>query len=464
MSNTRIFAMLAPAGSIRIRLLLRMPVLPASIRLHVSMREMVVLKAPSPVHLTALANPVPACFIADHACHGLPSGVHRVVLELDGVQAATLDVQVSGLDTAMSLRLLMGSCYWFERSAGSTLAAMIDFVRRSDIGGDAPRPLSFSVLMGDQVYLDLPLVVQRSDRELAAACYSRYLHQWFDDADFAALLQSAPVVMIADDHELWNNAPRAAPHIPDTWTDRQKEVWLKLGRELFDQFQLIPELADEGARTRRWSQGPLHAVFVDARLSRNKDSERLFGNADENVVRAWAEKLRAAPTGSVGLLAIGQPLLDPDVGWFKERLMDAGLADYERDYQFLLQACAGIAHPIIVLTGDVHFGRALKMQAMPGRGHGPLIEVVCSALSLIPPGSASEPEFDINAGAFKRHGYQRVEAKAGVRSSSMVGALSIDFSGKVTATMTWLHMPEYSRLPQTTRCNLLPEFIPIPSR
>ncbi|MBI2397012.1 MAG: hypothetical protein HYV17_04390 [Xanthomonadales bacterium] len=459
MPNARLHAMLAPPGSVRVRVLLRgaWPAPRPSPQL--AGAAMQPLGDWRRVTLTDLPNPEPACWIADFEHGGLAAGVHTVTLGFADLPSDVLNVVVA--DTAStSSRLLYGSCFWVERFAGSTLAAMISEVTRSDPEHNEPRPLMFAALLGDQVYLDLPTVqsiLPRDDQALAKHCYQRYLHQWFDHEDFAALLRSAPVVMVPDDHELWNNAPRSAVHLMDTWTSGQRQTWLRIGRELFDQFQRIPPLTGEAGRSRLWICGKLHALFLDARLSRDAQFQQLFDAADRALIATWRDGLAASGHGSFGLLAIGQPLLDKDPGWFKQRLVDATLADYANDYRRLFDALRAIPHPVAVRSGDVHFGRVSRIDPLPGHPQGPLVEAICSPFALIPDGKPGKPSFDLNHDAFKQHGYTPTKPH-GIRSASMIGTLSIELAPKLAATAGWTYVEPGEEVRRSHHQRLLPAF------
>jgi hypothetical protein len=449
--------MLAPSGAIRLRVLLRMPQLPALLEVRIASLGVTSVPVMTRVLITGLAASAPVCWTGDTEFNDLPAGSHRVSLWLSGTPVDGVVIAVRGRKAPQSLRVMLGSCYGGKLRAGSTLRAMVDRMRGSDPESNAPRPLALTLLMGDQVYLDLPLSLGRSDSQLIADLYYKYLRQWFDDDEFAALLQAAPVVMIADDHELWNNAPAPQAHIPDTWTKRQREVWLQLGRQLFDTFQQIPALADEPSRSRYLREPPLFALFMDARMMRGEDRNTLFDAGGVQSLDRWAADLAVAPTGSIGLLGIGQPPLEPEVGRFKAKWVDASLANFGADYEHVLDRLSNVPHPVIVLTGDVHFGRALGMRAMLGRTQGPLIEVVCSPLALINSGKAEKPTYEVNDRPLKKCGYQRDSARIGLGSASMLGVLSLEFLGKTKAHMNWLHVPAATGQPQLQRAELLPE-------
>lgn len=456
-----LFAMLAPPGELRLRLMLQRNVLPASVILRVTGR------GDESIEIAGFRvwqfNPMPAglqrLWSLDHRLQGLVPGQYAVEMWVDGLQVERIEAQVRGPGAMESARILMGSCYWPERKDRFSLARAVDALRREDLGATVPRPLTFTVLMGDQVYLDLPLDWNgKLDADLVRSAYKRYSEQWFGDSHFRALLQAAPVVMIPDDHELWNNAPFFQAHLPDTWGASQRTFWLRLGRSLFDFFQRIPALDAEAGRSRYLCEPPLYAVFMDARMERTADSRELFGPEDRQTLQRWRDALAQAPEGSLGLLSIGQLPFLPPRNWLKERFVDAELADFEGDYRQLLNALVGAPHPILVLTGDVHHGRAMVYRPLQGRGNQPLIELVCSPLSLIPGSGPGKPKFDTNERAFKERGYLIDRTRIGIHSSAMVGELSIAPGARPHVHMRWLYKPLNSDLAAGRRIRVLPDF------
>ena len=83
----------------------------------------------------------------------------------------------------------------------------------------------------------------------------------------------------------------------------------------------------------------------------------------------WATTLSAP-----GVLVIPQPLIQkegPEEDW--------NLLNYPHQYGELLRAMASSGHDIVVLTGDVHYGRIARVSL--GDAGGTLYEVISSPLS-----------------------------------------------------------------------------------
>jgi hypothetical protein len=121
--------------------------------------------------------------------------------------------------------------------------------------------------------------------------------------------------------------------------------------------------------------GQMSICIADTRVNRSDGTERFMSDPDLAEISAWARGLDAP-----GCLVIGQLLFTAKAGW-KGRFSDWGLADFKQ-FQALVAALADAPHSVIVLTGDVHFGRVAVCEVAPGRE---IVEVVASPLSLVAP-------------------------------------------------------------------------------
>jgi hypothetical protein len=122
----------------------------------------------------------------------------------------------------------------------------------------------------------------------------------------------------------------------------------------------------------------LSILVADTRTDRDADptpAGRFMSDDDLQAVSRWAAAL-----DSPGCLVLGQLLFTGNAGW-KGRFTDYGLPDFPQ-YADLLRALDQATHSIIVLTGDVHFGRVAVCEVTPDRE---IVEVVASPLSLVAP-------------------------------------------------------------------------------
>lgn len=299
----------------------------------------------------------------------VPGSRYQIVLVDAGANAA--ECQLTTLPEALPaigdpLMVLLASCFSAQRDPTGALGRA--FLRLPP----AYQP-DLAILTGDQVYLDTPiahfLFRPHSPPQLALEFASNYAATWgqrLPDGGFGALAAGVGAFLTGDDHELWNNAPNVAVHLPDTWTPGGRQVWAELARQLFDAYQ-TPR------RIHALELPPLSVRIVDTRFARSADRTRFMDAATMSEVVGWLAGL----TGP-GLLAVGQPLMVPSTGW-RGHLTDWALADYEQ-YGDLVRALTAVAHDVVVVTGDVHFGRIAEVQ-LPN-GHR-LVEIVASPMILV---------------------------------------------------------------------------------
>jgi len=255
------------------------------------------------------------------------------------------------------------------------------FFRREDREGAVGRQYSLlperpdiKILCGDQVYLDNPpgdfLVPRlRPQRWLEDRSFKTYLDTWtqsFAAGGFGEMLKHGGNFFTSDDHEFWNNAPdRGLNVLTYTTTRGQRDAWLKIARTLYGIFQTTQSFT--GFRV-----GPLSFCVLDTRVNRQPDRASLVPATDLDGVREWVAGLDGP-----GVLVIGQPLL-ADEG----SKADWGLRDYP-EFRRLVELLRASEHWIVVLTGDVHFGRMASCPLRLDRGTR-LIEIISSPMQLVP--------------------------------------------------------------------------------
>jgi hypothetical protein len=287
--------------------------------------------------------------------------------ELATGEAVTLPGELPPLG-AKPFTCLLGSCFaHLGDAAGAAGAAYASMP-----GGSRP---DVKLLTGDQVYLDAPFprhlynVVAGDD--LRAELLATYLATWTQGGDgrgFSELLRRGATYFTSDDHEIWNNAPLPTATVRATWWpfgDRGA-AWLRLATELYDGFQAPP-------RERAFTVGPLSVRIVDTRLGRTMDRARFVPQEELLALAAWVDAL-AGP----GVLVIGQPIFVEPAG-FRGNFTDFGLADFGQ-YHDLVRILTSARHDVLVLTGDVHYGRISGCSLAGGAS---LIEVIASPFGLV---------------------------------------------------------------------------------
>jgi len=302
-----------------------------------------------------------------------PRGRYRFELRRDGTPvtdataiATTLPDRLPGLDER-PFTIMLGSC----------------FARAADGAGNAGRAYSLlpadaqpdlKILCGDQVYLDQPttefLVHTHSADDLLERHLANYAGAWSQTGGFRELLRSGGTYFSSDDHDFWNNAPNPTIIARDTWSKDGRDAWDIAARRLYDAFQ-HPSAADPPVIR----VGDLSVFVADTRLDRTSGTDAFATDAQLTAIETWLAGL----TGP-GCLVVGQLMFSGRAGW-RGRWMDWGLADY-RTYDRLVRAILAAEHSVVILTGDVHYGRVAVCERTPGRD---IVEVVASPLALVAP-------------------------------------------------------------------------------
>lgn len=316
---------------------------------------------------------------------GVRPGWHWASVRLSDGRGLRVPIRVlpPQLAKGETLRVLMGSCFHRETSQPGIFD---QFLRTL---APAARP-DLTLLMGDQVYLDLPADQAFPDEEvwLSRQFQEAYRRNWFEQFGLSTLLGVAPAVCSPDDHEYWNNYPEPATVIQNSWSKDGRERWARPASQLYDAFQR-PVIERDGVTTLRVA--PLSLCVVDLRSRRSIEKRRFYDMdhatgelaAVEQTRRRVEQWLEGLGPEEVGVLVTGQSLLDEPAGGFKGRVADYALADYAESYEALIRAVETAARRIagmVLLTGDVHWSRVTSV-----REHGvPLVhEVISSPMSLV---------------------------------------------------------------------------------
>ncbi len=250
---------------------------------------------------------------------------------------------------------------------------------------------SVKILCGDQVYLDLPAHEDFPDDEawLAENFLSKYLLTWGQkgpvDEGYQTLLETGGTYFTADDHEFWNNFPNWATLVNNTWTPGGRERWKKVATALYQDFQ--SDEPSKAGHPRRFNVGRLSFFIADTRVFRQEGDENFMHKADFEKLQQWIQELKGP-----GVLVLGQPIFHKPAGWFSGRFGDRALSNYKQQYPDLVRTLFQAQHSILVLTGDVHYGRVASCILRSGPRPVELIEVIASPSSLVSPITTGEPQ------------------------------------------------------------------------
>jgi hypothetical protein len=253
-----------------------------------------------------------------------------------------------------------------------------------------------TLLLGDQVYGDLPLWrnVPSGARGIARRIGDKYRDNFAPhegSGGLKAVLSSAPVACVADDHEYWNNYPFPQAQIPATWLKADRLRWTRAAQALYANYQLdtMP-----GA-VRRFRLDPLRVIILDTRTHRDDQFCNVLSPAGLREFRLWVEELlveRGAGRPAFGMVVSGQALMvEAERSQLKSKFVDAELANYGQVKDEIIPAfdrltCAGI--PLIYVTGDVHWSRVATARNVRTNRQA-LYEVIASPSCLIGGGTAT---------------------------------------------------------------------------
>ncbi|ROH87032.1 hypothetical protein ED236_04900 [Pseudomethylobacillus aquaticus] len=372
--------------------------------------------------------------IADNDQHPLN---HRVVFKLTGLandQDAEITIR-SGTDLqtlrcrslpaqvpwAMdgSFNILLCSCY-SQPDDGTGLLSKI-------VSAPHLRP-DLTLMMGDQIYGDLPLFedLPTDTPGLARKLGRKYLNNWRpmqqgeSGSGLSSVLSKAPSLCVADDHEYWNNYPYRQYQLPKTYTAKGRAQWRAVAQALYQDYQLIdpalpidPEMdkvvfhntalqVDPARPTldvvHRLDIDPLKLLVVDLRSDRDpgywqKDFpvsaphaqpfDSLVSPKVMAEMRRWADDLLLAKQNrqpAFGLFSSGQAFLIPPAEEKDREKVDAEMANYRQFNEQIMpifEQLAAADIPVVYITGDVHWGR-LAQARQSGSSHTTLHEVISS--------------------------------------------------------------------------------------
>lgn len=286
------------------------------------------------------------------------------------LKTGTMPVEVPSQDW---FRILLSSCYHQSEDRQGLVSQTylnIPTAERQDL----------SLLMGDQVYLDLPTLNNYPDDEAKLSRkFEKFYHaNWTSYLGLNAILKNAPAVFCPDDHEYWNNFPHRSPIIQNSWKSDSQVRWKNAADQLYDAYQVAsPSTRGDNIEI---DIDPLSIIVLDQRCERKSDRTSALGSHGVQQLNDWVDRL--IDNGKIGAVVTGQSLLDKPVSKFTGSVADWMLANYE-DYSKVVEALARLSkagRPVLLLTGDVHWGRVTLIK---GSGHTKFIEIVCSPSSLV---------------------------------------------------------------------------------
>ena len=269
--------------------------------------------------------------------------------------------------------ILLVSCFHKTEAEAGVMERVIARIERE------MKP-SMTLLMGDQVYLDLPtLRVFKNDKKWLAKKFEQdYISNWGGPSGMAAALAVAPSVAMPDDHEYWNNFPHASPFVRISLSKSGRDNWRAASQALYEGFQLHrPGQLGDAVEL---DVGPLSLYVADTRSLRNKagDDHRIFTDDGLRDVLRWCAEL--GPRKKHGLFVTGQSMFAGPASWVGGTVADKELSNYA-DCKQVVRALADNERDLICITGDVHWGRFVRSRDPHAERN--IYEVITSPSALV---------------------------------------------------------------------------------
>jgi hypothetical protein len=174
--------------------------------------------------------------------------------------------------------------------------------------------------------------------------------------------------MLPDDHEYWNDYPYIDTLVPTLLTLRfsqsVRKVWKTTARDGVKNVQrsVVVDTINLG--------GDLSICVADLRSYRGKEggSEVVMHSQAFAPLLNWAKSLSCP-----GVLVVSQQLIA------EKNSAERNLISFRAQYQQLVAALGHSGHDIVLLSGDVHFGRIATCPL--GNNGARLVEIIGSPLS-----------------------------------------------------------------------------------
>jgi hypothetical protein len=218
----------------------------------------------------------------------------------------------------------------------------------------SPQRPHLKLLAGDQVYIDSPvqhLLLPMRESRIKRHISRTYSRTW---SKLGWFLSHGANICSSDDHEFWNDYPHR-PYWPAFLSRRFTRSWTVQAIEFLRWIQLARPTTTFAIGE---NEPALSFFIADTRMNRmHEDGEAadaFMSDSDLNAMIAWIGELTCP-----GVLAMGQPILTAAKSTkLRGRIIgDRNLPAFQRQYAAFCRALVVAPHDVLVLGGDVHFGR-----------------------------------------------------------------------------------------------------------
>jgi len=325
------------------------------------------------------AEDVPRAFTGVYEFSGLqPDTLYTLAVQA-GNQSATMETRTlpSAVPTEFDrwLNVLLVSCFHQVEDRQGLAGIIVSQLQ-------AVAKPHLTLLVGDQVYLDLPTLQDFPDDVvwLASKFEQDYTLNWRGPLGYTGVLAAAPSLSIPDDHEYWNNFPHPSPFVGNSLTPAGRDRWRQAAQAMYAGFQL-PYPAQLGEPV-RFEIAPLSFFVADTRSNRDPDRRFIMSDDAHHRMEQWVSDTIAQK--QFGVFISGQSLFTKASGKIAGAVGDYALPNYDDYGRILLrlQRLADAGRPALCLTGDVHWGRVVTATDIR-TGRTAFAEIISSPVSLV---------------------------------------------------------------------------------
>ncbi len=260
-------------------------------------------------------------------------------------------------DSTKPFTVSLSSCFYIHKDNGRAAAA---FKGLYENGLQKWQP-DIKFMVGDQVYLDIGLdSLSPVIKEVRERIADDYAENW---RELGSMLCRGGTWMLPDDHEYWNDYPFYDSLLPTLFMlkiGKIRNAWRATAKEAVENVQ-------QSRLVETFSIGN-DISFCIANTRSSRSQSQFMSQAGLNEVIEWAKQL-----STPGVLVLSQVL------FAKHNNNERNLRSFKKQYGLLIKALANAAHDIVVLSGDVHFGRIAQVSL--GDNGRRIIEVTSSPLS-----------------------------------------------------------------------------------
>ncbi len=335
----------------------------------------------------------------------------RLVEIAGGRSVSRAEVRTLPESSAGTANVVFGSCHALQHTDQARRQSTEFLTGAYEKLTEQSGPADANVWLGDQVYADDHIARNLVATDPHRAILDSYAKTWGlgegKPSGLASMMQQAANWYLPDDHEFWNDYPRASVTLPFHTAKRLAHHLYRYARGIGD----MPHPHD---------QGPWGRTAGAAYLAFQSPDQRPFGsfgyNANPEMLAQfdvagvkiglldtrWRRTMSKARNPNAGfmtpealqqlerlldndgpvVIGLARPLIGQTShrGWFTEE-WESGPENFRRQYRqlwSLLGKRSAAGKPTIIIAGDVHEHSA-KLTA-----DGTIAEFVCPPLSLLP--------------------------------------------------------------------------------